>query len=208
MNKTEKLFRKFKRDFSFILNKIDHVVKKTKHFDENSALASYVLVFLNNRCDSKKLRMHLKRNKDYWINLLLELYRDEQIVETYNNIKLNPYINFNNLVKSFKCFNSFIHQFIEAVKSQDLNLKLSDDLISDFITFGLGYLIYNKVDCLINYELADILLDKKYDSKIQIIIYNTRLFSLIKKLILDNCQEKINDFISLIIGMSKPLSKE
>lgn len=208
MNKTEKSFRKFKREFSFILNKIEKAVKETNHFDENLSLASFVLAFLQNRCDKKTLKNRLKGNKDFWINLLLEIYRDKKVMTTYKNIVLNPYLNFTNIIKSFDCFNSFRNELIRALKTYDLNVNLSNEAISDFICFGLGYLVYNKVKCQINYELKDVLLDKKYDSKLQIIIYNTRLFSLIKKIILDNCQDKVNDFIVLLIGMSQAHSIE
>ena len=69
-------------------------------------------------------------------------------------------------------------------------------------------MLYNNIEYKLPYSFEKILADPDYDTKYIFILNNTKLFSLAKQSIVDNCEEDINDIIVLILCMSKTLNKE
>lgn len=206
--KDEKIFKKFKKDYSFIFN--DNILKNKikNHFDSNGSLACFILMFLEITYKKARARRYLEMNKEKWLRLFTLLYSDQDIIDAYNDLELNPCIDFDVIKKSFSCFNGFNKELLQLLNQNQVVLGLDDQVIKEFITKGFGYLIYSKIDCDVLYDIADVVEDPKHDAKVQMVIYNTRLFSDIKNLILKYCNDNVNDFIVLILGMTKRLSWE
>lgn len=206
--KDEKIFLNFKKKFSFIFKDKNLAKSMENHFDKNGALIAYLLAFLSNRYQLPRITRTIRLNKTPWLVLFDNIYKDQDIIETYKKAELNPTIAFETLLESFRCFNKFADEFVALLNKEEIKLGLSDATIRQFVIKGFSYILYNKVDCLVPYELQDIISDPKYEAKVQIVIYNTRLFGDLKDLILANCSNKVNDFIVLILGMTKRLAVE
>lgn len=206
--KDEKIFLNFKKKFSFIYKDKNLINTMKTHFDQNGAFIGYLLAFLSNRYQLPRISRTISLNKTPWLVLFDKIYKDQEILECYKKAALNPTIAFETLLNSFKCFDNIANEFVYLLNKEDIKLDLSDSTIKQFVIKGFSYILYNKVDCLVPYELSDIISDPKYETKVQIVIYNTRLFGDLKDLILANCSNKVNDFIVLILGMTKRLSVE
>lgn len=206
--KDEKIFKKFKKEYSFIFN--DKILKNKidNHFDKNGSFVSFILIFLETTYKKERAKRYLEMNKEKWLRLFTLLYSDQNIIQEYNNLELNPCIDFEIIKKGFDCFNVFIKEMILLLNQNQIKLGLDNTTIKEFITKGFGYLIYSKIDCNVYYDIEDVVKDTKHDAKIQMVIYNTKLFADIKNLILKYCNDNVNDFIVLILGMTKRLSQE
>lgn len=206
--KDEKIFLKFKKEFSFIFN--DQILKREiqNHFDKKGAFASYILAFISFRFKKKRLIKTILSNKEVWLSFFTKLYKDQEIIKAYTKLDLNPCIEFDKVIKCFDCFDTIIEQLLFLLKQERIDLNLSNEEINKFLKHGLGYLLYDQIDFVIPYELKDILNDEKYESHLQMIIYNTRLFGYLKELILKYGLTEVNDFIVLILGMTKRHAQE
>lgn len=206
MTKNEKLFAKLKKRFSFIFN--DQYISELleHHFDKNGCFIAFVIGLLENRIDKKKILNHFKINKDEWSELFCLIYKDQQIIDVYKKIEINPVVSFDTITKSFDCFDKFIDLLIEFLKKHEIETKIEDQKLKKLFKFVFGYILYNSLDCKLPYELNEILLDPEYENKYSIILNNTKLFSLAKQKIVDVCDDKINEVIVLLLGMNKALS--
>lgn len=206
MTKDEKIFQKFKKKYSVIFDDANLNQQIQNHFDQNGAFVGFCLAILSNKLDQDKLINHLKINCEEWVNLFSLLYKNNQIVNLYKKLEMNPIIPLEHIIESFSCFDEFINKFIWFLKQSEINLNIAEEELKDLIKNGLGYLLYNKVDCKLPYEIDKILLDNDYETKKIVILNNTKLFAAVKKSIVDNYFDGINDFIVLILGMNKGLS--
>lgn len=208
LSKDEKIFLKFRKEFSFVFNDKIFNNKLDEHFDKDGVFVCFLLALLTNKFNKTRLIKLMKTNAEEWLSFFTKLYLDKEIIETYNQLELNPCIEFNQVVSSFKCFDKFINSFISFIEEHDIQIDFENNLIADFIRKGFGFLMYNMIELQIPYDLDKVVRDEKYDTKVQMLIYNARLFGAIKQLILNNCNNNINDFVVLILGMSKNLSEE
>lgn len=208
MTKDEKLFEQFKRKHSSIFNDVNFSNLLQDHFNKNGSFVCFVLALIENRWDQKKLITHLSINKDEWLELLGILYRDEHIIDIYKKLEINPIVPLEQTIASFNCFNSFINSLLDFLRKHEINLNIHEKDLKELFKSGLGYLLYNNIEFKLHYEIKDNILDNDYETKYIFVLNNTKLFAGIKKLILDNCGENINDLIALLLGMSKPLSED
>ncbi len=208
MTKDEKVFKKYKAKYSFILGDkyLSDLLKS--HFDSEGAFVIFMIGLMNNQVNPKKIMSQLKINMDEWCELFCRLYKDQKIVNLYKKLEINPIIPLEQIIDSFDCFNPFINDFVEELKKHELNLNINERSIKDILKGVFGYLLYNSIDCKIAYSFEKILLDPDYETKYLIILNNTKLFARAKQNILANCKDKINDLIVLLLGMSKPLSEK
>lgn len=208
MTKNAKAYQKFKNKYSFILNDRFLVEVRENHFDKNGAFISFLLAFLDNKINSKKLHNQLTVNKDEWSDLFIQIYKEESYIDLYKKLEINPIVPLEQTIREFDRFDSFINTFVNFVKVHELNLNISEDKLKLLVKNAFGYLLYNSIECKIPYKLEDILLDREYETKLLMAVNNTRLFSLVKQSILDNCRDKINNLIVLLLGMSNKLNYE
>ncbi|XQP54864.1 MAG: hypothetical protein ACOQNV_01855 [Mycoplasmoidaceae bacterium] len=203
MTKDEKIFKSFKNRYSFIFNDSNIVKALANHFDKRGSFISFVIAFLQCKFSEKHVYEQIKINKDEWIELFLSLYTNQEIIELFKKIEINPIVPLEQTVSSFNCFDPFITSLFTLLKQHENNLNVSEDIIRQLLKSALGYLLYNSIDCKIAYEFKDILIDPEYDTKYQIILNNTKLFATAKRYIVDICQDKINDLIVLLLGSNK-----
>lgn len=208
LTKDEKIFLKFRNEFPFIFNDKIFNKKLDEHFDKDGVLACYCLALICNKFSKTRLIKLIKNNPEPWLTLFTNLYIDKDIIQTYDQLELNPCIEFNKVISSFKCFDRFIRLFINFIKNQNIEIGFEFDVVEELLKKGVSFLLYNMIDCQIPYDLQNIIRDEKYESKVQMVIYNTRLFSALKQLIVTNCENNINDLIVLVLGMSKNIGEE
>lgn len=208
MTKDEKLFKKYKARYSFIFNDkyLSDLLKQ--HFDSNGCFIVFMIALLNNKVEPRRIMAQLKINKDEWSELFCHLYKDEVIKSLYKKLEINAIIPLAQIIQSFDCFNPFINQFIEALKSHELNLNISEASIKQILKSVFGYLLYNSIECKIPYNFEQILLDPDYETKYLMVVNNTKLFAQAKQNIVLHCGDKINDLIVLLLGMNKKLNKD
>ena len=207
--KDEKNFKSFKKYFSCLFDNQNFQQMTIKHFDWKLSFAGFIIGFLANQYDKKLLKKHLEININEWNDIFSIFYCDKKIEEVKNNLELNPIVSLEILHSYFQCFDKFIDALIAYLSNQlvELNVDNKDNLFNLFKS-GLSYILYNYIDMKIPYNISDILHDHEYDIKYQVIVINTKLFSELKQNILLCCGKKINDFISLVLGMSNRLNEE
>ncbi|MCQ3908953.1 MAG: hypothetical protein MJ200_05555 [Mycoplasmoidaceae bacterium] len=137
----------------------------------------------------------------------MDLYRNQEMIELYKRLEINPIVPLEHTISSFDCFDKFITNFFSLLKQHENNLNVSEDIIKKLIKSTLGYLLYNCISCKIPYEFKDILVDPEYDTKYQIILNNTKLFATAKQYIIDVCRNNINDLIVLLLGSNNSFTK-
>ena len=206
MTKDEKFFKKFKTKYSTIFNHplISEALKN--HFDNNGSFIAFTLGLVENRIDNNKFLTHLKINKDEWAELFITLYKNQNIIDIYKKLEINPIVPLEQTISSFNCFDGFINQFIEFIKKHEINLNIHESKIKTILKSAYGYLFYNKIDCKLPYNINEIIVDPEYDTKNVVILNNTKLFATVKQQIVSSCGEKINDLIVLLLGLSNKLN--
>lgn len=208
MTKDEKIFGKFKQKHSFIFNDVNFKNLLKTHFDKNGTFVSFIIALIENRLDENKVITHLSINKDEWIELFENLYKNQDVIEVYKKLEINPIIPIEQTVSSFSCFNSFINLLLDFIRQHGMNLNIRETELKEMFRAAFGYLLYNNIDCKLHYEIIDNILDNDYDTKYIFVLNNTKLFASIKNIILNTCGNKVNDLIVLLLGMNKALSED
>lgn len=205
IKKDDILYSKFQKKYRAIFKDDKFIEFTRKHFNSNGGFAGFILAFLENQVGSKKALEHVTINAHDWIDIFYDLYTDENIIVEFNNLVLNPIIEYNMIVKSFDAFDPIISKFIRYFERENLDFKLPNEQIRRIIKTAFSYILYNCLDCKLPYQIGDLLTDVQYDQKVIIVLNNTRFFSDAKKAILDNCGKKINDLITMLLAVSKNL---
>ena len=206
MNKDDKLFNKFKKRYSFVFHDSQMSKVLKTHFDKRGSFIVFTIAFIENVMGKKQIYDQIKINKDEWITLFLSLYNNEKLVELYKKLEINPIVPLEHTVASFNLFNPFIESLFELLKSHEINLNIHESDLRILFTNVFGYIFYNCIDCKLAYDFKDILTDPEYDTKYLVVLNNTKLFSKAKESIVQNCNEKINDLIVLLLGSNKSLN--
>ena len=207
MNKTEKVFNKIKTRYQFLVVNPDLKDLLKNHYDCDGRSILFVIALLENRIGKRKIFHHIQINKDEWIELFSILYKEEKLVQLFKKLEINPITPFEQTLQAFDYFDRFINSTINFFKKHDLNVNIDELELKNLLKYALGYILYNSIECKISYSLNEILNDPDYNTKYIVILNNTKLFSLVKKNIADNCQSDINNLIMLVLGMSKSLNK-
>jgi len=204
--KDEKIFNKYKQEFKFIFKDKNFIEFTQNHFNKNGSFAAFTLAFLQNRVGEKRIYDCARINKDEWVGLFENLYKDQTIFDAYNKLSLNPIIALDKIKITFKCFDNFIDKLFDYIKEQEWSLNISNKDAKELLVSAYGYILYNSIECKLGRQLEDIVVDKDYDNKYIIILNNTKLFSEIKNNIRECCSEKINDLIVVLLGGSNHLA--
>lgn len=204
--KDEKIFNKFKKNYSFIFN--NETIKNLleNHFNKNGSFIVFTLSILQNKVGGKAIFNHAKINLQDWISLFENLYSDEQIKKVFEIVKLNPLQDLAAIQNMFVCFKPFAEKLIDYLDEQELKININKNAFVQTICDAFGYFLYNDLEVKINQNIKDIIEDKHYDKKVTIILNNIKLFAVVKKHIQDYCGEKINDLIVLVLGGSNHLA--
>lgn len=206
MTKNAKAYKKFWKKYSLILDDKYLSELRKNHFDKNGAFVGFLLAFLDNQINNKKLFSQFKVNKDEWCELLCEIYKDPEPIKLFKKLEINPIVPLEQTIDEFSCFDAFINHFIKFVKMHQLNLNIDENNVKQLIKNAFGYILYNCIECIVPYKLDNILVDQDYETKVLMAINNTKLFSFAKQSILENCQDKINNLIVLLLSMSNKLN--
>lgn len=206
MTKDEKLFLKYKKQFAFLFNDEALASLLSNHFDNNGCYIVFVIAILQNKLEKDKVLNHLKINKDEWIQLFSQLYKNQDIINLYKKLEINPIVPLEQTIERFDCFNPFINELINFLKQHELNTNIHETKIKQLLVSVFGYLLYNHIGCNLPYDIEKILTDHEYDTKYTIILNNTKLFASAKKQIIEVFGETINDLIVLLLGMNKQLN--
>lgn len=198
MRNNEKELSKIKKTFSFIFNK-DLVALLNKHFDKNASFILLTIALLQNKIGSKIIYNNFYINREEWTDLFISLYQNNLIINAFDKIKINPVISIDNIINSFNCFDQFIDQLIHFLEKHQLNLGIEKKQLKQLFKNIFIYLSYNKINVQLAENLNDIIIDNDYDKKFLILSNNTKLFSVTKKMILDNFGDKINDLIVFLL---------
>lgn len=208
MNKNKKYFESFRKKYHFILNNSDLSPLIKKHFNANGSWIIFIFALLENRIDPKKIFNHIKINRDEWCELFIPLYSNQQAINLYKKLEVNPVISLEQTINEFNCFATFANSFVSFIHKHNLSLSIADEQVKKMIINAFGYILYNTINFKLPFTIKQMLLDPDYDTKYLFVLNNTKLFSTIKELILANCGKKINDLIILLLGQSNELSVE
>lgn len=204
--KDDKLYKKFKRQYKLIFSNKDFIDCAKSSFDRKYGLVAFILSLLENQIGSEKLLLSLQKNKNEWLNLFASLYKDENINKAYEILSLNPIVDFDKIVGCFDCFDNAISIITNFIEYKNINIDIGFKYFKKILKSGFGFILYNAIDCKINYSFEQILTDNEYDAKILMILNNTKLFALVKDAIVESCGNKINNLITLLLGISNDLS--
>lgn len=195
--KDEKFLKKFIKQFNFILN--NKAIKNiaTKQFDHSLRLSKFVLITLFYTIKKPQIE-NIKAKKDKLLKTFLDLYSNQIFIKYHNLIQKDFNTQWIKYVKFIKYANDLLSIFHDTIINQKLFLNL--------INNGLLFIFLNNIDCQItlSFNPKNIEFENK---KIDFIIQNTKYFSKLKKIILENLKNNVNDFITLIIGLSKKMYK-
>lgn len=204
--KDEIIFNNFKNNFNEIFKDKNFIDMTKNHFNKNGSFAVFTLALLQNRVSEGKIIANARINKQDWMIMFENLYKDQNIINTFEKLNLNPVITLNNIVKMFVVFENFANQVWSYVAEQNWDLNISKNDFIEMISSAFGYLTYNQIECKLNNKLSDIVQDPQYDTKYTIILNNTKLFAKAKSCILKHCELKINDLIVILLGASNHLA--
>lgn len=207
MNKTEKVFNKIRTRYDFLVQNPDLKDLLKNHYDKDGRSILFIIGLLENRIGRIKIFNHIQINRDEWVELFGMLYKEEKLVQFFNKLEINPITPFEQTLQAFDYFDPFINKTINFFKKHDLNLNIDELELKSLLKYTLGYILYNSIECKIPYSFNEILADPDYNTKYIVVLNNTKLFSLVKKGITNNCQGDINNLIMLVLGMSKSLNK-
>lgn len=206
MNKNKVVFDKFKKKYTFILENKDLSEVMNHHYNKNGSFIIFLLALLENRLGQKKIMNNVFINKDEWVELFISLYSEPKSKELVSKLEINPITQLQQTIESFECFNKFANDFIDFIKKHNLNINIDENKLKTLIKNVFGYILYNSINLKIPYDFKDILLDPDYETKYQYILNNTKLYAAAKQSIIDNCNNKINDLIVLLLGLSNQLN--
>jgi len=204
--KDEKIFNKFKQDFKFIFKDNNFIRFTQNHFNKNGSFAAFTLAFLQNKVGEKRVFDSARINSKEWVDLFESLYNDQTIKDALDKLILNPLIPLDKIQNTFKCFDNFIDKLFDYIKEQEWSLNISNKDAKELLVSAYGYILYNSIECKLDRQLDDIVVDPKYDQKYTMILNNTKLFSDVKNNIRNYCGEKINDLIVILLGGSNHLA--
>lgn len=188
--KNEKIYRNFIKKFNFFFK--NKTIKNIPHyFDLDFKLIKYCLVIIDfvvlDSIDA------IKNKNDKLHFLFYNLYQNLIKIGYYEKIKNN----FNFAAYDQTKFNDFAINLCLLFDQQIKNKKIFVDLV----VCGLNYFFLNSIDCKITLNLME-----NSKNKIDFVIFMTKQFAKLKKVVLETFKNDANKLIILLIGMSKRIN--